>query len=147
MSETLARVLPRFPEPDTEPFWEMARQHRLGYQVCVRCGGLVFYPRQHCTHCTSTELEWRQSSGRGIIYTYTVMRQHGHPAFAAMLPYVLAFVDIEEGFRLLTQIVDADPAEIRIGQRVQVQWLEQGSVMLPAFTRMVGDIDEDGRSV
>ena len=141
MRENTRRPLPRFPEALTEPFWELTRAHRLGYQVCQRCQGLVFYPRRHCTHCTSTALEWRDSSGKGYIYTFTVMRQHAYPVFQAMIPYVLALVDLDEGFRMLTQIVDVDPAAVRVGQRVQVRWLDQDTVALPIFGLCTGEQD------
>jgi uncharacterized OB-fold protein len=127
------RPLPRFPEPDTEPFWRMTREHRLGYQVCEDCGGIVFYPRRHCTHCTSERLAWRESAGRGRIYTYTVIRQHGHPAFREMLPFVVAFVDLDEGFRILTHIIDCSPEDVQVGQPVEVAWIDAGEVSLPVF--------------
>lgn len=128
------RPLPRFPEPDTKPFYDQCREHRLSYQVCGDCGGLVFYPRAHCTHCTGTNLEWRDSDGRGTIYSVTVMRQHGHPAFKARLPMPVALVDLDEGFRMFAEIVGADAEAIRVGQRVRVSWLDEGEISLPAFT-------------
>ena len=83
------RVLPRFPELDTEPFWEATREHELRYQVCAACEGVVFYPRRHCTHCTSTELTWRTSAGLGTIYTFSVVRRSLHPSFLDLVPYVV----------------------------------------------------------
>lgn len=127
-----ARPQPRFPEPDTGPFWEATREERLTYQVCRRCGGVVFYPRSHCTHCTSLDLELRTSAGRGSIYTFTVIRQHGHPFFRGRVPYVVAFVDLDEGFRMLAE-VQADPSLVSIGQRVEVRWEEGDDVRVPVF--------------
>jgi len=127
------RPLPRFPEPDTKPFYDRCRDRRLAYQRCRDCGGVVFYPRAHCTHCTGTDLEWRESAGRGTIYSFTVMRQHGHPAFRARVPFPVALVDLDEGFRMFAEIVGADPEALRIGQRVEVSWLEEGGITLPAF--------------
>jgi uncharacterized OB-fold protein len=132
MAET-ARPLPRFPEPDTEPFWRATRDHRLVYPVCRACGNVVFYPRRHCTRCLSTDLEWRTSAGWGTVYTFTVIRQHGHPWFKERIPYVVAFVDLDEGFRLMTHIVGTDPEAVRVGQRVRLVWEDAGEVALPVF--------------
>jgi uncharacterized OB-fold protein len=132
LTAAAARPQPRFPEPDTGPFWEATRERLLTYQVCRSCGGVVFYPRSHCTHCTSQDLETRTSAGRGSIYTFTVIRQHGHPFFRGRVPYVVAYVDLDEGFRMLAE-VEADPATVGIGQRVEVRWEDGGDVRVPVF--------------
>ncbi|TPW16269.1 MAG: hypothetical protein FD127_245 [Acidimicrobiaceae bacterium] len=131
------RVLPRFPELDTEPFWEATKEHQLRYQFCEQCETVIFYPRAHCTKCTNTDLTWRTSSGEGAIYTYSVIRRSQHPSFMDMVPYVIAWVDLDETFRMLTHIVDVDPDDpesgLTIGARVQVHWIDRGQVSLPAF--------------
>ncbi|MBL8776078.1 MAG: Zn-ribbon domain-containing OB-fold protein [Acidimicrobiales bacterium] len=131
------RVLPRFPEPDTEPFWEATKEHELRFQVCDACEGVVFYPRAHCTHCTSTELSWRTSAGTGTIYSFSVVRRSLHPSFLDLVPYVVSWVDVDEGFRLMTHIVDVDPDDphsgLEIGARVIVSWIDRGTVNLPGF--------------
>lgn len=131
------RVLPRFPEPDTEPFWEATKDHELRFQVCDACGGVVFYPRAHCTHCTSTELSWKVSAGTGTIYSFSVVRRSLHPSFLDLVPYVVSWVDVDEGFRLMTHIVDVDPDDpasgLEIGARVTVSWIDRGAVNLPGF--------------
>lgn len=139
-----ARPQPEFPEPDTEPFWEATRDGRLTYQVCRRCGGIVFYPRGHCTHCTSLELDLRTSGGRGTIYTFTVIRQHGHPFFRGRVPYVVAFIDLDEGFRMLAEVAAPDPGQVAIGRRVEVGWEDGGDVRIPIFAlRPEGDAAGD----
>lgn len=139
-----SRPQPEFPEPDTGPFWEATREGRLTYQVCRRCGGIVFYPRGHCTHCTSLELDLRTSEGRGTIYTFTVIRQHGHPFFRGRVPYVVAFVDLDEGFRMLAEVAAPDPDQVAIGRRVEVGWDEGGDVRIPIFAlRSDGDAAGD----
>jgi uncharacterized OB-fold protein len=127
--------LPRFPEPDTQPFWEATKNHELCYQVCDKCGAVVFHPRRHCTKCLSLDLTWKTSKGEGTIYTYSIVRQTYHPAFRGRVPYVLAWVDLDEGFRMMTNIVGVgDPAnDVRIGQRVQVEWQDFDAVALPYF--------------
>lgn len=130
------RPQPRFPEPDTQPFWEATKEHRLTYQTCRACSKVVFYPRAHCPHCGSRDLEWHDSKGLGTVYTYSVVRLNRHPAFADLGPYAVAYVDLDEGFRMLTNIVGvADPVkDVRIGMRVKVRWEDQESgISLPMF--------------
>lgn len=128
-----ARPLPRFPQADTAPFWEATRDGRLTYQVCRRCGGIVFHPRGHCTHCTSLDLDRRTSAGLGTVYTFTVIRQHGHPFFRARVPYVLAFVDLDEGFRMLAEVTGVAPEDACVGMAVRLEWEDCGDVRVPIF--------------
>jgi uncharacterized OB-fold protein len=137
MADEIRRVLPRFPELDTEPFWEATKSHELRYQVCDACGEVVFYPRRHCTACTGLDLTWHTSAGTGTIYTFSVIRRSQHPAFMDMVPYVIAWVDVDEGFRTMTHILDVDPDDpasgLEIGARVEVSWVDRGTVSLPGF--------------
>ena len=131
------RPLPSFPEPDTQPFWEATKNHELRYQVCDDCGGIVFYPRRHCPHCMSLNLSWKTSRGEGTVYTFTVIQQIGHPAFAQRVPYAVAWIDLDEGFRMLSNVVRVEGAtnDSRIGQRVRVTWEDQeNGISLPLFT-------------
>ena len=126
--------LPRFPEPDTQAFWEATKNHELRYQTCDACDGIVFYPRRHCTHCLGKKLSWKTSKGEGTLYTYSVVRQTYHPAFRERVPYVIAWVDLDEGFRILTHVTGIDdPAEVSVGQRVVVAWRDYDEVSLPLF--------------
>jgi hypothetical protein len=126
------RPLPLFPEPDTEPFWAATAGHRLTYQVCAQCGQVVFHPRRHCTGCTRGEPEWRESAGRGTVYTFTVIRQHRQPFFAGRIPYVLGMIDLDEGFRMLAEI-EADPDTVHVNQRVAVAWEDHPGLSVPIF--------------
>lgn len=130
------RPLPQFPEPDTLPFWEATKQHELRYQVCDDCQSIVFFPRRHCPHCMSMDLSWKTSKGEGTVYTYTVVRQIGLPAFRERVPYAVAWIDLDEGFRMVSNIVGVDdPGTISIGQRVRLTWEDQeGGLSLPMFT-------------
>ena len=128
------RPQPTLDEADTRPFWEATKQHELRYQVCDGCGGVVFYPRRHCPHCMSMNLSWKTSRGEGTIYTYTIIRQIGHPAFRGLAPYVVAWIDLDEGFRMVSNVVGVDVADVRVGQRVRVTWEDQDGVALPLFT-------------
>lgn len=133
----MPRPQPRFPEPDTQPFWEATRDHRLTYQTCDECGKVNFYPRRHCAHCGSRSLTWHDSKGEGTVYSFSVVRQNRSPAFKDLGAYAVAYVDLDEGFRLLTNVTGVqDPTkEITCGQRVRVQWEDQegGQVSLPLF--------------
>jgi uncharacterized protein len=126
------RPLPDLSEPDTGPFWAATKQHRLTYQACGSCGEIIFHPRRHCTNCLSTDLRWHDSAGGGTVYTYTVIHQHGLPYFRGKLPYVLGFIDLDEGFRLLAEI-DAAPETVQVGQRVTVGWEDHAELAVPVF--------------
>ncbi len=134
------RPLPRFPEPDTEPFWRATREHRLTYPQCNACGTIVFYPRRHCPHCGAADLTWKESKGEGTVYSYSVVRQNRHPAFKDLGAYAVAWIDLDEGFRMMSNVVGVgDPTrEISAGQRVKLRWEDQegGEVALPMFTPM-----------
>jgi uncharacterized OB-fold protein len=126
------RPLPSLAEPDTAPFWAATRDHRLTYQVCASCGEVIFFPRRHCPGCLSVDTEWHDSAGDGTVYTFTVIRQHGQPYFRGRLPYVLGFIDLDEGFRLLAEI-DTAPDTVRVGQRVTVGWEDHAELAVPVF--------------
>lgn len=132
----MPRPQPRFPEPDTQPFWDATRGHKLMYQVDKDTGDVVFYPRRHNPKNGSSNLEWRESKGEGTIYTFSVVRQNRHPAFRDLGAYAVAYVDLDEGFRIMTNIVGVDDptTDIKIGQRVKVRWEDQeGGLALPLF--------------
>ena len=131
MAEKPRRPLPTLLEPDTQPFWEATKNHELRYQVCDDCNKIVFYPRRHCPHCMGLNLSWKTSQGEGSVYTYTVIRQIAHPAFRERAPYIIAWIDLDEGFRMLSTIVGD---EITIGQRVRVTWDDQeNDISMPLF--------------
>ena len=131
------RPQPRFPEPDTQPFWDATRENKLMYQVCNGCSGVIFYPRAHCPSCGGLENTWKESTGNGTVYTYSVVMQSRHPAFKDLGPYAVAYVDLDEGFRLMTNIVNVkDPIhDISCGMKVKVFWYKQGDgeISLPMF--------------
>jgi uncharacterized OB-fold protein len=131
------RPQPRFPEPDTQPFWEATKRHELTYQTCNKCNTVIFYPRHHCTSCGSSETTWRVSQGMGTVYTFTVIMQSRHPAFAELGAYAVAYVDLDEGFRIMTNVFGIqDPTrDIHCGMRVKLRWEDQGAgnIALPMF--------------
>ena len=118
------------PDADTAPFWDAVTAGRLDVQRCQSCGRHVFYPRSLCPHCGGADLEWVTVSGRGTVYSYTVV--HRAPAeFEAEAPYVVALVELEEGVRMLTRLIDVEPAAVGVGMPVEVAL--SGEPRLPYF--------------
>ena len=139
MTQQALRPQPRFPEPDTEPFWEATKRRELTYQTCD-CDGeveVVFYPRAHCLGCPDSAPKWNVSKGEGVVYTFSVVMQNYHPAFKDLGPYAVAYVDLDEGFRMMTNIVGVEnPIEdVKCGMRVKLTWIDQGEgeIALPVF--------------
>jgi uncharacterized OB-fold protein len=100
-------------EAGLEHFWEQAKQGTLAIKQCKSCGKVHWYPRTLCPFCFG-DTEWKQASGKGTVYTYSVM-QRGDPN-----PYCIAYVTLEEGVTMMTQIVDCDLDAVHIGQAVEV---------------------------
>ena len=98
---------------ETQPFWDAAAEGKLLVKKCTACGEAHFYPRSHCPFCFSDKTEWLEASGRGTIYTYSVMRR-------APVPYAIAYVTLAEGPTIMTNIVDCDLDAIKIGQKVKL---------------------------
>jgi uncharacterized OB-fold protein len=121
-----------YPEPDgeTQAFWDGIAEGRLRIQRCPDCREFVFYPRAVCPFCTVGTPRWVDASGRGTVHSFTVVHR-APPGFAAAAPYVVALVDLEEGPRLMTRLVDVAPAEARVGMAVEVAI--QGEPRLPYF--------------
>jgi uncharacterized protein len=113
----------RFEPPVSEvatPFWEATRQGRLLLQWCTACERPVWYPREVCPACLGTTLEWRESQGRGVVYACTV--EHKAQIRALEAPYVVALVELDEGVRLLSNVVGRPPERVAVGDRVRVTW-------------------------
>ncbi|HEV7801491.1 MAG TPA: OB-fold domain-containing protein, partial [Burkholderiales bacterium] len=90
------------PDAATAPYWSAANEGRLVLPRCTACSRWHFYPRALCPYCSSDKLEWQSASGRGEVYSYTVVHRAPSPAFAAEVPYVVAIVELEEGPHLMT---------------------------------------------
>lgn len=130
-----ARPLPNVNEFDTGAFWKATRDKRLTYQTCDDCNAVIFYPRRHCTACLGNNLSVNDAGGGATVYSFSVIRQSYHPFFRNLVPYAVAWVDLDEGPRLLTNIVGVDDqhADIQIGMRVEVEWEEHESLNIPLF--------------
>ncbi|MSQ30084.1 MAG: hypothetical protein EXR68_06335 [Dehalococcoidia bacterium] len=115
------KPLPRPEDPVlTRPFWEAARRHQLIIQRCRPCGRFFWSPRQNCPFCLGMEWEWTPVSGRARLYTYTVVRQSQHPSFAEDVPYAYAIVALEEGVRMISNVVGCKvPDDLRMEMPLQ----------------------------
>ena|SRR5215471_18885798 len=126
---TKERTIPAPPlNPEIKPFFDAAAQGRLIVKRCAACGQLHHYPRALCPFCGSDRTEWIDASGRGTIYSYSVMRR-------VPVPYAIAYVTLEEGVTMMTNIVDCDLDALRIGQAVRVSFKPtDGGPLVPMFT-------------
>ncbi len=107
---------------ETRAYWEGCGRHELVLQRCRQCQTVQHRPRAVCAGCLGNDIEHFVASGRGSVYTYTITHQNGVPPFRDALPYVLAYVDLEEGPRLMTNIVDCEPGQVAIGMPVVVDF-------------------------
>lgn len=122
------------PDPFTQRWWDAARERRLLVMRCGACGRAHFYPRPFCPFCWSEDVHWEEASGRGTVYTYSVVYQNDLPPFSSRVPYVAAIVELAEGPRMMTNIVDCDPAALRVGMPVEVTFRDEtDEVTLPVF--------------
>ena len=125
------RILPR-PTELSAPYWEGCRNGKLRLQYCQACERHQFYPRSLCSQCLGDTLEWRDASGYGRIASFTVIHRGLTPAYPA--PYVVALIDLEEGPRMMSNIIDAEATDISVGDEVTVAfaaWSEE--IDLPVF--------------
>jgi uncharacterized OB-fold protein len=106
------------PTPVSQPFWDALREERVELQRCDACGRWVYYPRARCPACLSDRLTWTPVDGLGTVYTFTVAEQPTAPPFADEVPQLLAVVELTEGVRVSTTLVDVEPDAIRVGMPV-----------------------------
>ena len=121
------------PSYASQPFWDAAKEHRLVFQRCRLCGTHVFYPRDVCpgSQCFGIgTLEWVESSGKGTLYSFTASHQPANPAFRDEVPYILAIIELEEGWRMNSNIINVDSKDIEVGAPVEVVWDD----VTPEFT-------------
>ncbi len=126
------RPLP-VPDSETAPYWAGTADGKLLIQSCGACGRHRFYPRLVCPHCMSDEVSWVEASGRGTIYSYTVV-QRAAPAFRDKVPYVVAIVELEEGVRMMSELLIDPPEAAAIGLPVTVTFEKvSDEITLPKF--------------
>lgn len=99
-------------------YYGWLKKHELHFQRCTNCGTWRHTPREICPNCGSSEVEWAKSSGKGKVYTWTVTHQPMHPTFVNDVPYAVVTVELEEGPRVITNVIDCPPDELKIGMPV-----------------------------
>jgi uncharacterized OB-fold protein len=114
-----AKPVPR-PAPESNPYWEAARQHRLSLPRCDACEQYWFPPSRSCPHCLSANFTFHDVSGRGKVYSFVTFHRPYHPAFTEEVPYVVALVELEEGPRLLTNILGIAAEDVKCDMPVAV---------------------------
>jgi hypothetical protein len=125
--------------PETAGYWEAARRHELVFQQCRSCEQKIFFPRLMCHRCLSKDLDWVKSSGRGTVYSYTIIYQVAHESFASDVPYVYAIIELEEGVRMISNVINADPLKLRIGMAVKVVFEKATEeISIPKFEPVTG---------
>jgi uncharacterized OB-fold protein len=124
------------PSEDNQTFWDYLNQGELRIVRCAACGTMRHPPRPMCAECQSYEVEWVRVSGRGSVYSYIITHQPIHPALVDKVPFATVIVELEEGPRLTTNLVDVAPAEITIGMPVEVVFQHMNDqITLPLFRR------------
>ena len=119
---------------ETRPYWEASRRGQLLIQRCDSCDEYQFYPRGICVSCFTPNIKWVQASGKGTVWTFTITRQNRAPGFAEDVPYVLALVELEEGVKMFTNIIDCPPQDVHIGMPVEVTFRQASDQMtVPYF--------------
>jgi uncharacterized OB-fold protein len=119
---------------ETAPFWDACAAGRLMLPKCDGCGQLIWYPRRFCPFCATHSVTYVEVSGRGTVYTFTIMRRGDGP-FREKSPYVLAYVQLDEGPIMMTNIVGVDPESVEVGQAVRVVFEPAGDGdAIPRFT-------------
>ena len=106
--------------PWAKPFWDAAREEKLILQKCQDCDKHIFYPRIACPHCFSDKVEWVEASGKGTVYSYTVVTNNAPSAFIQDMPFVIAIVKLEEGVQMLSNIINCNPDDVECDMPVEV---------------------------
>jgi uncharacterized OB-fold protein len=115
----MSKPLPQ-PNVVTQRFWSSCKDGRFEFQHCKACGHNQFPPRLTCTACHSADLDWLPSSGRGTVYSFTVVHRAPLESFKADVPYVIAIVALEEGVRAMVNLRGVDPKAVAIGMPIEV---------------------------
>lgn len=129
-----AKPRPRPQDPVEQEFWERCQSGRLHFQRCSDCHGWRHLPRYMCARCGSAEFTWQPSSGKGTLFSWTVTHQALHPAFAADVPFIAAVVELEEGVRMATRLIDCELEKVVLDMPVELMFEPLGDdFRLPVF--------------
>ena len=123
-------------DEDNRPFWESTRRGQLSLQVCSKCGTYRYPPAPGCPACHTLGGDWRPVSGRGTVYSWVIAHHAAHPGAVGLVPYNITIVELDEGPRLVSNLIDCPPEEIEAGLRVEVTFdAVSDDVTLPRFRR------------
>jgi len=121
-------------QPWSKPFWDATRERRLLIQECRDCGKNIFYPKKYCPECRSTDIKWVESFGEGKVYSFSTLYLGVHPKFEENVPYTIAIIELSEGMRLMSNIVNCDPNDIQCDMPVKVTFEDvTEEITLPKF--------------
>jgi uncharacterized OB-fold protein len=124
------------PDPVTKPFWDSLKEHAVKLQKCGGCNQFIFYPRPLCPSCMSDDLAWTAVSGKGIVHAFAIPHRHLNPAFGSTAPFVVALIELEEGARIMSNLVEVDPTPeaVTVGMAVEIVYDDvTDDVTLPKF--------------
>lgn len=119
MTQEYTKPLPGTDE-ENKPFWDYCKQHELRMQKCLQCGKIRYPVSPICPHCLHLESEWVKLSGKGRVYSFTIVRRAAHPGFAGEVPYTVAIIETEEGTRLISNVVGCKPEDVKVDMPVEV---------------------------
>ena len=123
-------------DPVSQPYWESLKAHALKLQKCGGCRQFIFYPRPLCPSCMSDDLAWTEVSGRGEVHAFAIPHRHPNRAFGESVPFVVALVELEEGVRMMSNLVEVDPTPeaVKVGMAVEIVYDDvTDEVTLPKF--------------
>ncbi len=133
MATAYTKSLPLL-DGDTKEFWQACKRHELVMQKCQACGQLRFPPESICPHCLSDRCQWQRLSGKGKVYTFSIIRQAPRPEWKHAVPYVVGVIELDEGPRMISNVVGCPPEEVQIGMSVEVTFQDATEeVSLPQF--------------
>ena len=134
----MPRPLPRV-NRDSAKYWESARAHELQLQRCDNCSKLRFYPSLSCRYCGSLDFEWTPISGKGEVYTYSIVYRAPGASYSDLLPLVVAMITLDEGPSMMSNVIGVDPSEVKIGMRVRLAYEDVNE----AWTLPVFELDDE----
>ena len=128
------QVRPFLEELEAKPFWANLREHKLTAQHCKACGKFFTFPPQgSCPHCLSSDYDWIAVSGKGKVYSFVTYHRAWHPAYQDKTPYNVSLIDLDEGPRLISNVVGCKHNEVKIGMPVEIVYDDREEYTLPQF--------------
>ncbi len=135
-AQELPPIPPPLGQPESDFYWEKCKAHELWLRHCRSCSQAYFYPRDICPQCFSRDTDWIQSTGRGVLHTFAIVHRGPTPDFRDRVPYIAALVELENGVRIPTNLVEVepDPSVVKIGMEVEVVFEDlDDKISLPKF--------------